>query len=323
MTDGGKKGSIGDAAMHPIHTPVLLNECLSLLVPKEREGTPLFMCDSTLGEGSHTQAFLEHCPKLRVAGIDRDKDQIQRAKERLCAFQGRVEFFNTWFDDYYIDMKAEGKKADIILFDLGISMAHYAVSGRGFSFQKDEALDMRLDTQAKLSAADLVNSLREDEIANIIYDYGEERFSRRIAHKIVAARRTTKITSSALLADIVYNAVPIKYRHGRIHPATKTFQALRIAVNGELDRLKRALDAAFYCLNEGGRMGVISFHSLEDRITKQFFRAQALPSSGEPLAVLITRKGVKAGEEETKTNPPSRSASLRVIERMAHGYDEK
>lgn len=307
--------------MQAIHIPVMIEECLALLVPPQRASDSLLMCDSTIGEGGHAEAFLERYHDLTLIGIDRDKEQIERAKERLKGFGKRVSFCNEWFDDYYARMKENGEKggkrlkADVILFDLGISMFHYALSGRGFSFQKDEPLDMRLDDSQKTSAADLVNNLREEELSDIIYNYGGERLSRRIARAILQARQITKITSSAALADIIYNAVDEKYRHSRIHPATRTFQALRIAVNGELDRLERALQASFDCLNDGGRMGVISFHSLEDRIVKQFFRSKAFPQEGEESAWLLFRKGMKAGESELANNPPSRSAVFRVLQK--------
>lgn len=304
-----------EEGMQQVHTPVMLQECLSYLVTPQMAAGHLCMCDSTLGEGGHTAAFLERYPNLTVTGIDRDKEQIKRSRELLAPYAERVVFCNAWFDDYYKGMKDRGEKTDVILFDLGISMFHYLLSGRGFSFQKDEALDMRLDSEGGRTAADIVNAEREEDLANIIYNYGGERLSRRIARAICQARRATKITSSSALADIVYNAVPAKYRHGRIHPATRTFQALRIAVNGELDRLVRALGYAFDCLEDGGRMGVISFHSLEDRITKQFMRSKAFPAEGDSCAVLVTRKGVKAAESEVASNPPSRSATLRVLER--------
>lgn len=298
--------------MQAEHTPVMLNECLSLLAPLDGQTK---MVDSTLGEGGHTLAFLQKYPQLNITGIDRDKAQIERAKERLKAYESRLTYRNMWFDDYYMEEKKAGRKVDLILFDLGISMFHYTMSGRGFSFQKDEVLDMRLDTSEGKTARDLLAYSSEEELASIIYEYGGERFSRRIARAIVSSRRKAKITSSSVLADIIYNGVPSKERHRAIHPATKTFMALRIAVNGELDRLKRAIDLAFDCLNAGGKMAVISFHSLESGIVKRFMRSKAFPSEGERSAILLTRKGIVASEEEVERNPPSRSAMLRVLQK--------
>lgn len=301
-----------NSVMEAIHTPVLLDECLSLLSPESGQDQ---MADSTIGEGGHTMAFLKAYPQLHITGIDRDGEQIERASSRLSQYTGRVTLCNMWTDDYYAEAKRKGSKFDIILFDLGISMFHYALSGRGFSFRQDEALDMRLDKNEGRTAADLVNTLREEEIADILYNYGGERLSRRIARAICKARAKANITSSCALADIIYNSVPNAYRHSKIHCATRTFQAFRIAVNDELGRLERALSLSFDCLNDGGKMGVISFHSLEDGITKRFMRSKAFPSEGERLGVLITRKGVKATDEEVSLNPPSRSATLRVLQK--------
>jgi len=259
--------------MEIVHTPVLLQECIQMLGPA---GEPFehhaVMCDSTLGEGGHSFAFLSKFPELTVIGIDADAVIQQRAKERLAPFGERMQFYNGWFNDFYESYPAGLAKPDIILFDLGISVYHYERSGRGFSFRHDEPLDMRLDSSAGDSAADIVNGMREEELANLIYLYGEEKLSRRIAKAVAETRKGGRITSSKALADIIYDAVPAYYQHGAIHPATRTFQALRIAVNSELRRLPKALHSAFNDLNEGGKMGVITFHSLEDRIVKNYFR---------------------------------------------------
>jgi 16S rRNA (cytosine1402-N4)-methyltransferase len=211
--------------------------------------------------------------------------------------------------------------------DLGISLYHYEKSGRGFSLKKDEALDMRIDSSAGISAAELIARLSERDLANLIYRNGEERYSRRIARGIVAARSRGTITSSAVLAEIVTRAVPSFYRHGPIHPATRTFQALRIAVNGELSRLEDLLEAALNVLEAGGRMGVITFHSLEDRIVKNFFReknkdctcppeAPICRCEGRRMITILTRKAVSPADTEVQHNPPSRSARLRVAEKV-------
>ena len=311
--------------MDAVHTPVLLASCLELLAPSD-DGAHV-LCDSTLGEGGHSFAFLSQFPNLTVIGIDADGSIMQRAKKRLLPFAERMFFFNGWFDDFYASYPPEFPKPDIILFDLGISMYHYELSQRGFSFRYDEALDMRLDMSAGASAADIVNGMREEALADVIYRYGEEKLSRSIAKAIAEARRGGAIHSSKALADIVYDAVPAYYRHGAIHPATRTFQALRIAVNGELCRLPRALHNAFNNLEAGGKMGVITFHSLEDRIVKNYFRnlgrqcvcppeIAACSCGGSPCAEIVTRKPVCPTDAEIINNAPSRSAKLRVVKKI-------
>ena len=314
--------------MEIVHTPVLLNECLELLSPV---GEPFeknaLMIDSTLGEGGHTYNFLKKYPTLKVIGLDADSVIQARAKERLAEFGDRVHFYNGWFNDFYHNYPEEYERPDIILFDLGISVFHYEKSHRGFSFRYDEKLDMRLNSNSEQSAADLVNDLPEENLANLIYLYGEEKLSRRIAKAIVEARSGGRIESSKALAEIIWNAVPANYRYGNIHPATRTFQALRIAVNSELKRLPHALQDAFRDLKVGGKMGVITFHSLEDRIVKNYFRnlgkkcvcppeVAICRCGGEQCAELITRKPVAPTAEEVKTNSPSRSAKLRVIRKL-------
>lgn len=314
--------------MEIVHTPVLLNECLQWLSP---EGEPFeksaVMIDSTLGEGGHTFNFLSKYKNLSIVGLDADSVIQAKAKERLAEFGDRVHFFNGWFNDFYSNYPAEYKKPDLILFDLGISVFHYEKSERGFSFRYDEALDMRLNSNSKTSAADLVNDLPEEKLADLIYLYGEEKLSRRIARAIVEARQGGKIESSKALAQIIYECVPGNYRHGPIHPATRTFQALRIAVNSELKRLPRALFDAFNDLNPGGKMGVITFHSLEDRIVKNFFRnlgrqcvcppeVAICRCGGSECAEILTRKPICPTEEEIKMNSPSRSAKLRVVRKI-------
>ena len=279
--------------MEIVHTPVLLRECLDFLSPVgEPYEKNAFMIDSTLGEGGHTNAFLSKYPELKICGVDADSVIQQRAKERLSCFGDRIRFFNGWFNDFYSSYPAEMPKPDLILFDLGISVFHYEKSNRGFSFRYDETLDMRLNENGT-----------------------------------VEARSVSEISSSKSLAEIIYNCVPEKYRHGAIHPATRTFQALRIAANDELGHLPKALFDAFNCLNVGGKMGVITFHSLEDRIVKNFFRNLGKECvcppefakcrcGGKQCAEILTRKPVCPGEEEIKVNSPSRSAKLRVVRKL-------
>ena len=316
--------------MNIVHTPVLLQECLDYLSPVgEAYENNALMIDSTLGEGGHTFNFLSKYPNLTVIGVDADKNIQAKARERLSQFGERIHFYNGWFDDFYNNYPSEYEKPNLVLFDLGISVYHYEESERGFSFRYDEKLDMRLNADREKSAADLVNELTEEKLANLIYLYGEEKLSRRIAHAIVTARQSGRIESSKGLAQIIWDAVPANYRYGNIHPATRTFQALRIAVNGELERLPRSLHAAFGCLKEGGKMGVITFHSLEDRIVKNYFRnlgkkcvcppeIAKCRCGGKQCAEILTRKPVEPGAEEIKVNSPSRSAKLRVVRKLCN-----
>jgi 16S rRNA (cytosine1402-N4)-methyltransferase len=313
--------------MEIIHTSVLLQECLSMLAP---ETSDALLIDGTLGEGGHSEAFLTTYPDLRIIGIDADVRIQARARERLSPFGERICFYPGWSDDFFREYPAGEKRPDIILMDLGISLFHYEKSGRGFSFRTDEPLDMRLDPQSGDSAADIVNMMNETDLANLIYQFGEEQYSRRIARAICEARRTSKFTTARSLADCVYSAVPPNYRHGRIHPATKTFQALRIAVNKELSRLPVLLDLAFSALAPNGKFGVITFHSLEDRIVKNYFRnlgkactcppeAPICVCGGRPKAELLTRKSISPSDEEIERNSPSRSARLRGVRKIAYG----
>lgn len=314
--------------MEIVHTPVLLQETLKWLSPEnETFSDNAFMVDSTLGEGGHSYAFLNRFENLQIIGLDADQNIQARAKERLACFGDRMKFHLGWFNDFYANYPDNLPKPNLILFDLGISVFHYEKSGRGFSFRYDEALDMRLNDSEGNSASDLVNTMHEEELANLIFNYSEERYSRRIARAIIENRKLAPITNSKVLAQIIYDCVPSGYRHGGIHPATKTFQALRIAVNAELNRLPEALHSAFDVLQIGGKMGVITFHSLEDRIVKNTFRnwskVCSCPSEqpictcgGSAKVELLTRKPIGPTEEEVKDNSPSRSAKLRVIRKL-------
>ena len=317
-----------------VHTPVLLNECLSYLSPVgEPFESSAYMIDSTLGEGGHSFNFLSKYPSLKIKGLDADSVIQARAKERLTPFGSRMSFYNGWFNDFYKNFPKDEERPNLILFDLGISVFHYEKSGRGFSFRHDEVLDMRLNSETKESAADIVNKMEEEKLANMIYLYSDEKYSRRIASEICRVRQSQKIESTKQLADIIYNAVPAKYRHGYIHPATRTFQALRIKVNSELNRLPEAIHDAFNVLAVSGKLGVITFHSLEDRIVKNYFRnlgkqcvcppeVPVCNCGGTPCAEILTRKPVEPTEEEIKNNSPSRSAKLRVVRKLRDA-DEK
>jgi 16S rRNA (cytosine1402-N4)-methyltransferase len=282
--------------------------------------------DATLGEGGHAEAFLSRFPRLRVVGVDKDGQILRKAEARLASFGGRVRLVRSGFADFF-ERELSALRPERILMDLGVSMFHFEESGRGFSFRAEEPLDMRLDSGGGRTAAQLLQEAEEGELARLLEAYGEEPRAGRIAAAIVRHRaREGPITRSGELARIVAGALPPEARRGRIHPATRTFQALRIAVNDELGELERALPAALRGLAPGGRMGVIAFHSLEDRLAKRFFREGARACTcppewpickcgGKSQLALLTRKPVSAGEEERRANPASRSAKLRVVEK--------
>ena len=310
--------------MEVVHTSVLLEEALKYLAPRK---SGELMIDATVGEAGHLFAFLSQFPHLKAIGVDADAEILKTARKRLAGFGERVQFYTGWSHDFFAEYPGEYKRPDTILMDLGVSLFHYERSGRGFSFRYDEPLDMRIDVTSGLSAADLIARLSQENLADLLYTNAEERYSRRIAKAICEAKDGGAITSSAALAEIVRRAVPPAYRHGAIHPATRTFQALRIAVNGEISRLEGLLEAAFAVLEPGGRMGVISFHSIEDRVVKKFFREKnrdcicplqepICKCRGQRAVTLLTRKGVRAGEEEVRRNPPSRSATFRAVEKI-------
>ena len=312
-----------------VHEPVLALEVLSQLVPPADGG---LLIDATVGEGGHTEAFLKRYPGLQVTGVDADPSILSVARERLAEYANRVRLVNGWFAAFFRGYSEE-RAPDLILMDLGISRYHYEASGRGFSFDRDETLDMRLGADLPGTAADLVNGAEPAELTDILFRFGEERFARPIVSRIARERAKAPITTAARLAQVVSAAVPEPYRHRRIHPATKTFQALRIAVNRELDQLEEGLRAAIRILSPGGRIGVITFHSLEDRIVKRFFRERGKDCTcppewpicqcgGKAELRVITRKPLTASEEEASRNPASRSAKLRVAEKpLAAGPD--
>jgi 16S rRNA (cytosine1402-N4)-methyltransferase len=307
-----------------VHIPVMREEILELLAP---QGKDELLVDATMGEGGHSLAFLSRFPDIKIVGIDADSGIQEIAKERLKEFAGRLHFYSGWSQDFFAEYPGELKRPDIILIDLGVSFYHYAKSGKGFSFAKDEFLDMRLDISGGITAADLLARLPEHDLADLLYNNAQERYSRRIAALIVNERQKGTITTTSALAELVERAVPASYRHGPIHPATRTFQALRIAVNGELSRLPDLLEGSLRVLEPGGRMAVISFHSLEDKIVKNFFRTMNKDCTCPPQAPIcrcegrrsiniLTKKGVAPEKTEVEKNPPSRSARLRVVEKV-------
>lgn len=302
-----------------VHEPVLLKEVLSLLVPPADGG--LFV-DATLGEGGHTLAFLQKYPRLSVIGVDADPSIQAAARERLRPFGERVRFVNAWYRDFFADY-AEEQAPNLVLMDLGVSRFHFEASGRGFSFDRDEDLDMRLSPGLAMTAADIVNGYEAREITAILQQFGQERFARQIASRVARERARAPITTASRLASLVAAAVPASHRHGRIHPATRTFQALRIAVNRELEQVEQGLLEAVRVLAPEGRVGVITFHSLEDRIVKRIFRDKSRSCTcppewpicqcgGKSELRLVTTKPLTASNEEVASNPASRSAKLRV-----------
>lgn len=293
------------------HTTVLLHEAVDGLNLKPGS----VFVDATLNAGGHSQQVIDDLKgNVRVIGIDVDADAITRAKERLASATVDIAFFQENFRniDKVLD-QAEVAQVDGIIFDLGLSSNQIEESGRGFSFKTDEPLlmTMKKDLQSTdTTAYEIVNSWGEDSLADIIYGYGEDRFARRIAKAIVMARETKPIETAEQLSEIVASAVP-KFGFKKINPATKTFQAIRIAVNDELGAIKEALPKAFARLGSGGRMSVISFHSLEDRIVKRFFKEKSEAGEGR----LINKKPITPSPQELAENPRSRSAKLRIIEK--------
>jgi 16S rRNA (cytosine1402-N4)-methyltransferase len=287
----------------------MVAETVALLAPS-RGG--LFV-DCTVGLGGHTSALLE-AGASRVLGLDRDPDALRIARARLDAFGDRVELVHADYRDLgrVLD-EHQIAGMDGALADLGVSSMQLDADGRGFSFRRDEPLDMRMDRSQGPTAADLLRDVGEEDLANVIFQHGEERFSRRIARAIVQARASGAITTTGQLAQLVRRAVP-KRGYQRIDPATRTFQAIRIWVNRELEQLDTFLAAASERLRVGARLAVITFHSLEDRIVKHTFRALA---QGRAALRILTRRPLVPGEAELDRNPRARSAKLRAIERLA------
>lgn len=300
------------------HITVLLHETVDMLEPAPGK----LIVDCTLGGGGHTELLLER--GATVWGIDRDPDARRAAALKLARFGSRFKVLAGNFQDVEAILAQQGvSQVDGLLADLGVSSHQLDTASRGFSFREDGPLDMRMDTRAAFSAQNLVNEAAEEELADILWQFGEERASRAIARAIVKARSQAPITTTGQLARVVESVLP---RKGRQHPGTRTFQALRIAVNGELDALDSLLSSSARLLGKGGRMAVITFHSLEDRRVKQFFDLQSRPEIDRPewpaprpnpdyCFRLLSRKPVAAGEEELSTNPRSRSAKLRGVEK--------
>jgi len=304
--------------MDSFHIPVLLKEVLHYLIPKKGGGVYI---DCTLGGGGHSKAILERIyPDGLLIGIDRDIEAIKAARKELSNFLDRAILIRDNFknlEEILSNLKI--KVASGVLFDLGVSSHQLRERERGFSFREDGHLDMRMDPTQKFNASTLINNYTEEELVRIFGKYGEERFSKRIARLIVLERQKNPITTTKQLADLVIRALPKAKKRGRwrIHPATRVFQAIRIEVNQELDLLEKSLNQAIKVLEDKGRICVISYHSLEDRIVKNVFKkAEREKVAKENYGLkIITKKPIRASQEEIKRNPKARSAKLRVAEK--------
>jgi 16S rRNA (cytosine1402-N4)-methyltransferase len=308
------------------HTPVLLERCLELLGPALRGARPVHV-DATLGLGGHAEAFLATHPTLTLVGLDRDPQALARATQRLAPFADRVHLVHAVFDELSdVLRRLRLPTVDSVLFDLGVSSMQLDEVGRGFSYAQDAPLDMRMDPTRGITAEEVVNTYPTARLARVLHHYGEERFAGRIAEAIVRARARQPITSSAHLAALIRDAIPAPARRTGGNPAKRSFQALRIEVNGELTALEAALPAALRSLALGGRIAVLSYHSLEDRIVKRELTAWASSAAPPGLPVeppgtgarlrLLTRGAEVPGEAELAANPRSASARLRAAERI-------
>ncbi|BBY01349.1 ribosomal RNA small subunit methyltransferase H [Mycobacterium seoulense] len=314
--------------------PVLLDRCVELLTPaltrNHADGAGAVLLDATLGAGGHAERFLTDLPGLRLIGLDRDPSALEIARARLAPFADRVTLVHTRYDGIAAALAESGYgtagSVDGMLFDLGVSSMQLDRAERGFAYAQDAPLDMRMDPESPLTAADILNTYDEAALADILHRYGEERFARRIATQIVRQRARTPFTSTAELVALLYQAIPAPARRTGGHPAKRTFQALRIAVNDELDSLRGAIPAGLDALAVGGRMVVLAYQSLEDRIVKRLF-ADAVASrtpvdlpvelpGHEPLFRSLTHGAERADAAEVERNPRSAAVRLRAVQRV-------
>ena len=305
------------------HKPVLLDECLDALCIRP-DG---IYVDGTLGRAGHSLQIIRRLTTGRLIALDRDETALAAARERLAEHMDRVTLVHSNFSNLGAVLDELGiDSVDGMLFDLGVSSPQLDDASRGFSYKQDAPLDMRMDASAPLTARELVNTASYEELRHILYDYGEERFAPQIAKAICAARETKPIETTLELAELIRGAMPAKALREKQHPAKRSFQAIRIAVNDELGELEPMLDAAEAHLKSGGRLAVITFHSLEDRIVKQKFKDLATGCvcppefpvcvcGRKPKMTLVTRKPIVSGEAELEENPRARSAKLRVAEK--------
>ena len=310
----------------PGHVPVLLERCLELLEPALRRPGAVAV-DATLGLGGHTEAMLRAHPDLTVVGLDRDRDALARAAERLAPFRDRFHPVHCVYDELPAALAGLGhRKADAILFDLGVSSMQLDVADRGFAYSQDAVLDMRMDQTQGITAAEVLNTYAVGDLARILRTYGEERFAGPLARAIVREREREPFTTSARLVELIRDTIPAPARRTGGNPAKRTFQALRIEVNAELEVLRRAIPAALSVLTVGGRMVVLSYHSGEDRIVKAALQPATnpsiphglpvIPEELRPTARVLTRGSQKASEDEVLRNPRAASVRLRAVEKV-------
>ncbi|MGZ6164485.1 MAG: 16S rRNA (cytosine(1402)-N(4))-methyltransferase RsmH [Myxococcaceae bacterium] len=316
----------------PRHVPVLLDRVVTLVAPSLTApgDTPRVYVDATLGLGGHSEAVLERFPEAHVIGIDRDVHALERSRARLAPYGDRFTGVHAVYDEIgQVVADAGLTYVDAVLFDLGVSSMQLDVRERGFAYAEDAPLDMRMNDTAGITAAEVLNTYPAEELTRILRTYGEEKFARRIAEFIVREREKEPFTRSGRLVELLYDAIPAPARRTGGHPAKRTFQALRIEVNDELDVLRRALPAACDAIGVGGRVVVMSYHSLEDRITKQVFAEYTksdlppdlpfVPEGHEPPLRLVTRGSEKASAAEIEENPRAASVRLRAVERVRTG----
>jgi 16S rRNA (cytosine1402-N4)-methyltransferase len=311
------------------HVPVLLDRVLGLLGPALAD-RPAVAVDATLGLGGHSEALLRAHPQLTLVGLDRDPAALARSRDRLAAFSGRIHLVHAVYDRMPEVLRELGfDGVDGVLFDLGVSSMQLDVVERGFAYAHDAPLDMRMDQSTGQTAGDVLRDYTVAQLARVLSVYGEERFAKRIAVAVDRARRVAPLRSTTELAELVRDAIPAATRRTGGHPAKRTFQALRIEVNGELDAVRAAIPAGLDELTVGGRMVVLAYHSLEDRITKQAMAALAhdttpaglpvpLPEHGPQLR-LLTRGSEPASDDEIAQNPRAASVRLRAVERIREG----
>jgi 16S rRNA (cytosine1402-N4)-methyltransferase len=309
------------------HIPVLLDRVLELLAPAAAHEQPVIV-DATLGLGGHTEAMLERFPDVVVVGIDRDPEAIARSTERLGRFGDRVVFVNAVYDQIGEAIRDAGfSSVSGVLFDLGVSSLQLDVRERGFAYAQDAPLDMRMNPSAGPSAADILNTYSEAELARVLWEYGEEKFARKIARAVVQQRESEPFDTSAPLVELIRRSIPAAARRTGGNPAKRTFQALRVEVNDELGAWHRALPAALDAIAVGGRVVVLAYHSLEDRFAKRTFAAlttsaaprdlPVVPADLTPKFSLVTRGAEQASPAEVAANPRAKSVRLRAIERTA------
>lgn len=312
------------------HVPVMLEQCVEALAPAAGGGGAPVFVDATLGLGGHSEALLDRLPGIRLIGLDRDPQAIERSRARLARFGDRFEAVHAVYDELPHVLRRLGVPSIRgILFDLGVSSLQLDMRERGFAYAYDAPLDMRMDQTAALTAREVVNTYPERELARILREYGEERFAQRVAAAIVAARAKEPLETTGPLAELVRAAIPAATRRTGGHPAKRAFQALRIEVNAELAVLERAIPAAVDALGVGGRIAVLSYHSLEDRLVKRVLAAGAAstappglpvaPPGTEPLLRLLTRGAQEPDEAEVAANPRAASAKFRAAERTRAG----